>query len=373
MTRGLVVVAVLAAAALQGCAAAGPGAGEGATRPAVREGPRGRDRSEPGIWWELEAVVRFVSENRLEPVDPGRLLAAAAAGLRAEAGAPPPPAGAAQAEAVEAALDRYRAAHPSAGSGEPLEVAVRAIARELGDVEYVAPAGRLAAGANGGRSVSPERAPAEVGAVACRVLDDRILYLAVGSVSGVTASGLGAHAARLAAPPSGAILDLRGSPGGLLEAARDVADRFVARGPLLSIEGRAEGTTRAFRAKPDGDLLERVPLVVLVDGGTGSGSEAIAAAIQDGRRGTVLGVRTAGKARIEALRLLPGGAAVKVRTARLLRASGEPLDGAGVTPDVAPGARPGGPAPSEAGCPGFASTGGVAADPLVAQAAALLR
>lgn len=222
------------------------------------------------------------------------------------------------------------------------------------------------------RSVRVVRKPIFLGSVDCRVLGERILYLGVREIGRGTAREAGRLAAASGAGLELAILDLRGSTGGLLDVSRDLADLFIGSGLILSAVGNWPKPDEAY-AKLGTSPLEKTRLAVLVDGVTSSGSEAIAAAVQDHRRGTVLGERTAGRATIAVLHEV-GRASIKLVIGRLHRPSGEPIDARGVTPDVAVAAdapRPAQPLPDRA-CPGFASPAPVAADPVVARAAELL-
>jgi carboxyl-terminal processing protease len=132
---------------------------------------------------------------------------------------------------------------------------------------------------------------------------------------------------------TGVVLDLRGNPGGVLDAAVEVADLFLDAGLIVRGNGRIRQARFAQYAKP-GDLLERVPLAVLVDGDSASGAEIVAGAIQDHARGRIVGERTYGKGSVQSVVPLTGGSALKLTTSRFVMASGESIDGDGVAPDV---------------------------------------
>lgn len=126
------------------------------------------------------------------------------------------------------------------------------------------------------------------------------------------------------------VLDLRQNPGGLLNEAVDVASLFVPGGPVahvVSRTGRKE--TLVARGKPLG-----VPLAVLIDGGSASASEIVAGAVKDRGAGVLVGTRTYGKGSVQSFIDLPGGAAVKLTTARYLTAGGHMINGKGIDPDV---------------------------------------
>jgi carboxyl-terminal processing protease len=131
----------------------------------------------------------------------------------------------------------------------------------------------------------------------------------------------------------GLILDLRGNGGGNLQAACDTADLFVADGALIREQSQQPSGERVVAAQP-GDEVTAVPVAVLVDAGTASAAEALAAALQDRGRAAVIGAPTRGKDTIQRIFLLPGGDGVALTVARILRADGRSL-APGVTPDIA--------------------------------------
>ena len=79
---------------------------------------------------------------------------------------------------------------------------------------------------------------------------------------------------------TGVVLDLRNNPGGLLDQAVAVADAFLDKGEIVSTRGRRADTIQRFNSRP-GDLIEDVPMVVLINGGSASASEIVAGALQD--------------------------------------------------------------------------------------------
>lgn len=131
----------------------------------------------------------------------------------------------------------------------------------------------------------------------------------------------------------GLVLDLRNNPGGLLDQAVKVADRFIDSGVIVSIEGRKEDQKQKFQAHAQG-TLPRYPLVVLVNGGSASGSEIVAGAIQDHHRGIILGTQTFGKASVQTIFPLKDGAGLRLTTARYYTPSGRSIQAKGIVPDV---------------------------------------
>ncbi|MBV9291143.1 MAG: PDZ domain-containing protein [Frankiales bacterium] len=130
----------------------------------------------------------------------------------------------------------------------------------------------------------------------------------------------------------GIVLDLRGDPGGLLDEAVETASAFLDGGPVVSYQQRGSAA-RVLDALGHGDTT--TPLVVLVDGGTASAAEIVAAALQDRGRAVLLGSRTFGKGSVQAPSQLSDGSALELTVGRYLTPGGRSLDGVGVDPDVA--------------------------------------
>jgi carboxyl-terminal processing protease len=130
---------------------------------------------------------------------------------------------------------------------------------------------------------------------------------------------------------AGIVLDLRGNPGGLLTEAVEVASAFLDGGAVVSYEKRGE-PVHHLDAVGSGDTT--VPLVVLVDGGTASAAEVVAAALQDRNRAVIVGSRTYGKGSVQEPRSLSDGSAIELTVGRYLTPAGRSLDGVGIEPDV---------------------------------------
>ncbi len=120
----------------------------------------------------------------------------------------------------------------------------------------------------------------------------------------------------------GMILDLRNNPGGLLDAAVDVVEKFVPKGSLVvSTRGRRPETERKYFAGEE-PMLPDVPLVVLVNRGSASASEIVTGAIQDLDRGVIMGTRTFGKGLVQTITPLAYGTQLKITTAKYYTPSG---------------------------------------------------
>ncbi len=131
---------------------------------------------------------------------------------------------------------------------------------------------------------------------------------------------------------TGVVLDLRANPGGLLTEAVEVAGAFLDGGPVVSYEKRGE-PDRELDALGAGQTT--VPLVVLVDDGTASAAEVVAAALQDRNRAVVVGSRTFGKGSVQEPSTLSDGSALEITVGRYRTPSGKVIDGVGVEPDIA--------------------------------------
>jgi carboxyl-terminal processing protease len=129
------------------------------------------------------------------------------------------------------------------------------------------------------------------------------------------------------------IIDLRGNPGGLLTAAVEIADKFIADGGIVSTKGRSEQENFNYRAHRPGTW--RVPLVVMIDGDSASASEIFAGAIKDSGRGKIVGQRSYGKGSVQGIFPLgKSGAGARLTTAKFYSPSGKAIANVGITPDI---------------------------------------
>ncbi|HKR18465.1 S41 family peptidase [Rhizorhapis sp.] len=133
--------------------------------------------------------------------------------------------------------------------------------------------------------------------------------------------------------PTGYILDLRSNPGGLLDEAVNVSDIFLERGEIVSQRGRKKSDIERYYAKA-GDDTGGLPVIVLVDSGSASASEIVAGALQDQRRGLVMGERTFGKGSVQTLLPLSNTTALRLTTARYYTPSGRSVQEGGIDPDI---------------------------------------
>lgn len=131
----------------------------------------------------------------------------------------------------------------------------------------------------------------------------------------------------------GYILDLRNNPGGLLDQAISVSDAFLDKGEIVSTRGRNKNDTKRDNATP-GDLTDRKPIIVLINGGSASASEIVAGALQDHRRAIIVGTQSFGKGSVQTVIPLPGHGAMRLTTARYYTPSGRSIQAEGIEPDI---------------------------------------
>ncbi len=132
---------------------------------------------------------------------------------------------------------------------------------------------------------------------------------------------------------AGIVLDLRGDPGGLLDQAVSLSDLFIAKGPIIATTGRHPASHQYFAATGH-SLAPDTPLVVLVNGGSASASEIVAAALQDVGRAVVVGSSSYGKGTVQTVMRLPNDGELTLTWARLVTPSGYFLQQHGVVPTL---------------------------------------
>jgi carboxyl-terminal processing protease len=133
----------------------------------------------------------------------------------------------------------------------------------------------------------------------------------------------------------GVVVDLRNNPGGLLDQANRVSDAFLDGGEITSTRGRQADDIQRYNARR-GDMLEGIPVTVLINGGSASASEIVAGALQDRGRAIVMGVTSFGKGSVQTVIPLKGGrdGALRLTTARYFTPSGRSIQGSGIEPDI---------------------------------------
>ena len=131
----------------------------------------------------------------------------------------------------------------------------------------------------------------------------------------------------------GLVLDLRNNPGGVLQAAVEVSDHFLKKGLIVYTEGRIANSELRFSADP-ADASEEVPLVVLINGGSASASEIVAGALQDHKRGVLMGTDSFGKGSVQTVLPLNNDRALKLTTALYFTPNGRSIQAQGIVPDI---------------------------------------
>ena len=131
----------------------------------------------------------------------------------------------------------------------------------------------------------------------------------------------------------GYVLDLRNNPGGLLDQAVNVTDIFLERGEIVSTKGRNGKRGSRYNAVKK-DLINGLPLVVLINQGSASASEIVAGALQDHKRAIIMGTKSFGKGSVQTI--IPSGedVAIKLTTAKYYTPSGRSIQQTGIDPDI---------------------------------------
>lgn len=181
------------------------------------------------------------------------------------------------------------------------------------------------------------RARILVSSVRARLLEPDYAYVRIAVFSESTGKDLNRAIRRLRRTNGGVlkgvVLDLRNNPGGVLDAAADVADAFLEEGLIVSGDGRVDDARFTMSAAP-GDVSDGAALVVLVNAGSASASEIVAGALRDHGRATIVGNTTFGKGSVQTVMPLSDGRALKLTTSRYFTPSGESIHETGITPDI---------------------------------------
>ena len=181
------------------------------------------------------------------------------------------------------------------------------------------------------------RATIVVPAVEERVEND-VGYIRIGTFSEQTYEGLRKALEKVNAEIGadklkGYVIDLRNNRGGRLDQSVLVSDAFLERGKIVSTRGRNAEETQVFNAK-SGDLAKGKPVVVLINGSSASAAEIVAGALQDHKRGLVMGTRSFGKGSVQTVIPLGANGGLRLTTARYYTPSGTSIQAKGITPDV---------------------------------------
>ncbi len=165
---------------------------------------------------------------------------------------------------------------------------------------------------------------------------DNILIARIASFNSATAQALGDEILKADLYPGGlrgVILDLRGNRGGLLQQGVEVADLFIAGGPIANTRSRVMAARHIFKADAE-DLTRGAPLVVLIDGRTASSAELVAAALQDRNRAVLIGSTSFGKGSVQAINDLSNKGTLTFTWSQMTAPSGYTFDRIGLFPSI---------------------------------------
>lgn len=181
------------------------------------------------------------------------------------------------------------------------------------------------------------RAIIRVTSVKSRLLEPGYGYVRISQFQNNTSRDVAAALKALAAEDGGdlkgLVLDLRNNPGGTLQSSVDVADHFLDGGLIVYTEGRLQSSHAKYRATK-GDKLNGVPMVVLINSGSASASEIVAAALGDHNRATLIGSKSYGKGSVQSVLPLDDAQALKITTAYYFTPAGTSIHQKGIEPDV---------------------------------------
>ena len=233
-------------------------------------------------------------------------------------------------------LDRILKINNESTLNMPLDDAVRRLRGEPGTPVTVWISREGDAGWQGTKPFPLTREVIKVKSIEARALDQGVLYVRLKQFQQTSSTELEAALddAHQRGPVRGVVLDLRGNPGGLLDQAARIADKFLLDGVIVSTVGASEGREEK-RAKGPG-TEPMYPLVVLVNGNSASASEIVAGALKNNDRALIVGQQTFGKGSVQLVfpDVTPEKAALKLTIAQYLTPGDVSIQGVGVTPDI---------------------------------------
>jgi carboxyl-terminal processing protease len=177
------------------------------------------------------------------------------------------------------------------------------------------------------------RAIITIESVYAKDISDEFLYIRVTNFDKKVAEEVTKEINKRKATTKGIILDLRNNPGGLLDQAVDLVDLFVDEGDIVSQKGRTEIDKKTYTASKH-KTITKVPMVVLINGGSASASEIVSGALQDHKRGVLVGENTFGKGSVQVVLPVTEEEAIKLTIARYYLPSGRTIQAVGVKPDI---------------------------------------
>jgi carboxyl-terminal processing protease len=166
-----------------------------------------------------------------------------------------------------------------------------------------------------------------------KIEDSDILYIRVTSFDKKVTDEVQKALKKNKEKMKGLILDLRNNPGGLLNQAVGLVDLFVDKGAIVSQKGRLERENQVYNATKAG-TFSKIPIVVLVNGGSASASEIVSGALQDHKRAVLVGQKTFGKGSVQVILPIGQEEALRLTVARYYLPNGRTIQAKGVVPDI---------------------------------------
>jgi carboxyl-terminal processing protease len=186
-------------------------------------------------------------------------------------------------------------------------------------------------------AISMRRAIIHIEVVKQRMEPDKVGYVRLTEFTGKADAALKQAVKSLSQQAGGKlkalILDLRNNPGGLLDQAVAISSDFVEQGEIVSLRGRRPEDAQRWDSRGK-DIIDGIPLIVLINGGSASSSEIVAGALQDHHRAVLVGARSFGKGSVQTVIPLSDNGAMRLTTARYYTPSGRSIQGLGIKPDV---------------------------------------
>jgi len=185
--------------------------------------------------------------------------------------------------------------------------------------------------------VTIKRQEIKIQSVKTEIKNDDVLYIRISSFAeendeNIT-KAVNEAKKKLGDKLKGVVIDVRNNPGGLLDQAVNVSDLFLEKGEIVSTRSRNEEDTVKFTAQ-EGDILNGLPIVVIINEGSASASEILAGALQDHHRAVILGEKSFGKGSVQTVVPLGNYGAMRITTARYYTPSGRSIQAKGIEPDI---------------------------------------
>lgn len=189
--------------------------------------------------------------------------------------------------------------------------------------------------------ITVQREVVRLGSIRAKMLEPGYGYIRISSFQADTGNDFVTALDRLQAEAGdargqslrGLVIDLRSNPGGILSAAVRIADELLDSGTIVSTRARDPLNNTVNTAEP-GDRMKGAPIAILIDAGSASASEVLAAALGDNRRATLVGSRSFGKGSVQVVLPLDNGDAIKLTTSRYYTPNGTSIQARGIRPDV---------------------------------------